>query len=105
MKPRFLTSCVGWPRNRVDDLHEMIDDARDITRRTFMKHVGYGLLKHHELDLGYAWHPKVGMTMASDWHVSYHKSKLNGYTVYYFRHSSIEYVFVPDNFTWEISYG
>ena len=31
--------------------------------------------------------------MAADWAVSYHRSKLHGRRVYYFRHSAIEFVF------------
>jgi hypothetical protein len=36
--------------------------------------------------------------MAGDWHVSYHRSKYKGKTVYYFRHSAIEYIFIPEDF-------
>jgi len=100
MSYRFLSSCVGWPRRYVDDLNEMIADAREITRRTLLKHVDLPELKSLEEALSYASHPMQGMTMAGDWHVSYHKSKLRGFTVYYFRYSSIEYVFVPKEFKW-----
>lgn len=36
-----------------------------------------------------------GLTMAGDWSVSYHRSRLHGRAVYYLRWSAIEYVFVP----------
>ena len=100
MKCRYFGDCVGWPRGKVDALSEMVDNARDITRRTFLRHVCRDELESMESYLGYSNNRKDGMTMASDWHVSYHKSKLNGFTVYYFRHSSIEYVFTPEDFTW-----
>jgi len=67
----------------------MIDSAIDITRGTFLQHIDSGDLAELEDSLGYgSW-----LHMASDWAVSYHRSKLHGRTVYYFRHSSIEYVF------------
>jgi len=97
---RFLSSCVGWPRRYIDELTKMIDDATQITRQTFMRHVGYGQMKDIEHQLGYQWHPAHGLTMAGDWHVSYHKSKVCGQTVYYFRHSAIEYVYCAEDFKW-----
>ena len=93
---RFLCSCVDWPPNDIDTeggLSDMIQDARDITRRTFLLHVDRDELRNVEQSLSYSEHPSQGMTMAGDWHVSYHRSKLHGRTVYYFRHSAIEYVF------------
>ena len=94
---RYLSDCVGWPRGKVDHLNEMIDDAMDVTRRTFLKHVDRDELAALEAYLGYT----RDFHMASDWHVSYHRSKLCGFTVYYFRQSAIEYVFIPPDFTWE----
>lgn len=102
---KFFASCCCWPYNKVDELNEMIDKAQDITRRTFIKNVGLELLRPVELRLGYVVNPSAGMTMSSDWHVSYHKSKLDGNLVYYFTHSAIEHVFVPCDFSWSTSYG
>lgn len=101
MKHHFFSDCVCWPRDKTNALRDMIDDARDVTRSTFLRHVHLPDLRRLENGLGYTVNPAHGMTMASDWHVSYHRSRLNGFTVYYFRQSSIEYVFVPENFTWE----
>ena len=89
----YLRNCVSWPEDDIDNLSKMIDDATDITRSTFLKHVNRASLKEIEQMLGYSEHPSQGLTMAGDWHVSYHRSKLNGKRVYYFRHSAIEYVF------------
>lgn len=92
----YYTNCVGWPAHdvhRKGGLIDMVDQARDITRATFLRHVSLEELREIELQLGYAAHPSQGLTMAGDWHVSYHRSKLHGKTVYYFQQSRIEYVF------------
>jgi hypothetical protein len=96
MKYQYYTNCVNWPRAdvfREGGLSDMIDNAIDISRRTFLKHVDRGRLEALEMMLGYENHPRRGLTMAGDYHVSYHRSKLHGKRVYYFRHSAIEYVF------------
>jgi hypothetical protein len=93
---QFYRSCVDWPMADVSadgGLSDMIADAMDVTRRTFMSHVNRESLREIEASLGYERHPKRGMTMATDWHVSYSRSKLHGQTVYFFTHSAIEYVF------------
>lgn len=93
----FFHTCVGWPRPVAEEggLSDMVNDCIDITRRTFLQHVDRDQLQELEEQCGYAKHYKQGLTMASDWHVSYHRSKLYGYVVYYFCQSAIEYVFVP----------
>jgi hypothetical protein len=68
----------------------MIEAARGITRRTFLKHVDRAELRDMEKGLGYE---RGGLMMASDWAVSYHRSTLHGKRCYYFRHSAIEHVF------------
>ena len=71
----------------------MIDQSRQITRATFLKHVNRQDIYSIETDLGYVRCKRQGLVMTDDWAVSYHKSKLHGRTVYYFMHSAIEYVF------------
>jgi len=93
---RYYNNCVNWPSRDVDrkgGLRDMIDQAKDITRETFLRHVSLAELREIELGLGYTAHPSQGLTMAGDWSVSYHRSKLHGKTVYYFCYSCIEYVF------------
>jgi len=97
MKKQYFNNCVNWNRsdvNREGGLSDMINRSIDITRQTFLKHVDNTELKDIEQSLGYSNHPKRGLTMAGDWSVSYHRSKLHKKTVYYFRQSAIEYVFV-----------
>ena len=90
----FHCSCVNWPLSEVKHLSQMIDDNIDITRSTFMSHVSKDDMDYLEQQLCYAKKKSDGLTMKDDWHVSYHRSKLKGERVYYFRHSAIEYVFV-----------
>ena len=94
---RYYCSCVGWPREDVDaegGLSDMICGAIMLSRRAFLKHVDRESLVDIEEQLGYESHPRRGLTMAGDWHVTYHRSKLHGKRVYFFRWSGIEHVFV-----------
>ena len=96
MKFTYLNNCVNWWRDDVRSkggLIDMVQDAVEITRRTFVRHVDRQELREQELTLGYCRHPKQGLTMASDGCVRYYKSKLHGELVYFFDNSSIEYVF------------
>lgn len=93
---QFHNNCVGWPRHDVyaeGGLRDLIDEAHEVTRSTFLKHVDREDLKNLELELGYSLHPSQGLTMAGDYHVRYYRSKLHGERVYFFTHSAIEYVF------------
>ena len=92
----YFNNCVSWDPgdvNKPGGLCDMIDNGLDITRRTFLQHVSTDSLKDIESGLGYEDHPKKGLTMAADWAVSYHRGKLHGERVYFFKHSAIEYVF------------
>ena len=88
----YYNNCVGWDTHDVHcegGLIDMIDNSRKITRQVFVKNVNKEEMCNIEFDLGYgSW-----LKMKDDYHVSYHKSKLHGEKVYYFRHSAIEYVF------------
>jgi len=94
---KFFNNCVNWDRADVHasgGLCDMIDACRSITRKTFLRHVDTNSRAEVERALGYAPHdPGAVLTMKRDFHVSYHRSKLHGRTVYLFKHSAIEYVF------------
>ena len=93
MKLSFFNNCVNWNPEDVSvegGLSEMIENARDITRRTFLKHVNAEQMRQIEKDFGYE---RGSLTMAKDWHVSYSRSQLHGRRCYFFTHSAIEYVF------------
>ena len=82
---KYMNSCVNWPQHDVSaegGLSDMVDQSKDVSRSTFLKAC-----------LGYSRSARQGMSMADDYHVSYHRSKLHGDTVYYLKHSAIEYVF------------
>ena len=89
----YYRCCVNWPTWHVDELSAMIDEALEITRATFLKHVNRDSLVSIESGLGY---DRNGMRMGQDYAVTYHRSKLQGALVYYFQHSAIEYVFTED---------
>ena len=91
----FFSNCVDWPRDKVQDLQSMIDAKKDITRKTFLRHVDKEELREIEHSLHYSNHYRQGMTMAQDYHVTYHTSICAGKRVYFFRHSCIEFVFMP----------
>lgn len=102
----YYRCCVDWPKHDVRSeggLCTMIDNAIDISRKTFLQHVDRDALSEVEARLGYEKHPSQGLTMAGDYHVSYHRSKLHGSRVYYFNWSGIEYVFTkPDELRYTI---
>lgn len=92
-KAYFVTTCVNSTREAITP---MVDQEADITRATFLKHVDREELQEIEQQLGYSSHPKQGLTMAGDFHVSYHRSTFRGRRCYFFRWSAIEHVFVED---------
>ena len=89
-KYQYVTNCVN---SDGPSITAMVDDARDITRRTFLKHVDRAELRDVETQLSYVQHPSHGLTMAGDFHVSYHRSKYHGAPCVFFTYSAIEYVF------------
>ena len=92
----YKTNCVSWDPLDIDSLQNIIDNAIEITRRTFLKHTFKEEISFLESSLGYAKHYKQGLTMFQDWCVSYHRSKCNGRRCYFFCHSAIEYLFFGD---------
>lgn len=98
MRAQFLTNCVS---STARDITPMVDAERNITRRTFLKHVDRRSLERVEAELGYSAHPAQGLTMAGDYHVAYYRSTFRGKPCVFFRWSAIEYVFVPQ--PWEVA--
>lgn len=90
---RFFSDCVGWPRDQVDDLNDMINAGKEISRATFLKYVHPEEMRNIERELGYERDPRVGLTMANDFHVAYYRSTVRGCPAVYFVWSAIEYVF------------
>lgn len=94
MKYKFYNDCVNWFTNDYLGLEEIIDNAKEITRRTFLEHVDRNDLQMLETNYGYKQHSSQGLTMANDYHVRYCRSTWHGKRVYFFVWSSIENVFV-----------
>jgi len=91
----YWRNCTDFHGLReVTALQSMLDRSIEVTRRTFLAHVNHEDLNIWAESMGYSSHPKQGLTLAGDWHVSYHRSKIFGKWCYYIRHSSIEHIWV-----------
>ena len=90
---RFETTCVGSGDG--EGIRIMVDASRPICRRTFLRSVDRDDLAQVEVDLGYARSTARNgeLTMARDWHVSYHRSRWHGRPCVYFVWSAIEHIF------------
>lgn len=91
MEYRYVGRCVEL---NGDDLAEMIDFAREVTRATFIRRVGRKSYLRLSDALGYCQSSLRGLTLANDDHVRYHRSVYRGKPCYFVVHGAIEYVFV-----------
>ena len=92
MKYIYIGNCAQLDGQLIGDMREK---ARDITRRTYLRKVTWAQSKLIEEELGYALNGSKGeLTMANDWHISYHLSTYDGVRCVYFCWSGYEYVFV-----------
>ena len=93
-KKTYQYCCVS-PKN-LTELNYIIDNSKKITYKTLRNNVNSESFKEVKEMLGYnrqLWHD-CGITLKSDWAVSFYKSKTpKGKLVYYIRHSAIEYIF------------
>ncbi len=108
----FFSDCVSWPRELVTvpgGLSDCIDAEDDITIKELLENVD----REHVIEFCHALHytgptkefndadhpqhneENFGMSMEEDYHVSYHRSELFGREVWYFKHSGIEHVYIP----------
>lgn len=87
-KFHFVTNCVS---SDGESIGAMVDQAQDITYRTFAKHCDWQPIAR---ELGYAVGPSPELHMKDDWHIGYYRSKYRGKPCYFFKWSAIEYVFV-----------
>jgi len=86
MKYQFITDCVS---SCAKDIHDMTDNAREITYETFRRYVD---TRELEEMLGYK---GSGLKIKNDWAVSFYRSKYRGKTCVYILWSSIEYIYSP----------
>jgi hypothetical protein len=91
----FITDCVGWRSG--DDINDMKEHSRPISRRAFLRRVDPQQMADLEQQLGYERRADKGLTMAGDWHVGYFEGTFVGVPAVYFAWSGIEHIFVhPD---------
>lgn len=86
----FVTDCTGWHSGQ--DINDMIDTGREITRRTFLEYVNKADMKSIEKSIGYG----RDFPMSRDWHVSYHRGTFRGVPAVWFVWSAIEHIFTLD---------
>ena len=100
MKYHYAGDCTHFRPKMVDEdggLWDMKAHAREITRKTFLKHVDPDEIREMAKDFGYSPNGAGGeLTMASDWHIVYYRSFLYGRLVYFFVHSAYEHIFTED---------
>jgi hypothetical protein len=97
MRHQYFCSCIEWPNLKVQrGLIPMLEQAKEIRRSSFKANIYTPSLKTLEARLGYFKHHTQGLSMATDPHVKYFTSLLNGQRVYFLRHSAIEHVFTPN---------
>jgi hypothetical protein len=92
MRLQFFSDCIGWPLP-VEELNQMIRSSKDISRKTFLKHVDPESMRMTEEAIGYVRDPRQGLTMAGDVFVGYHRSTVRGCPAVYFVWSATEFVF------------
>lgn len=86
---QFWTDCAGLEREDLDNHRAMIDNAREVSYRTFRRAVE-GLDEWAE-GVGYEPpHTKRGLPLSRDWHVAYYRSVWEGQPCYYLVWSAFE---------------
>jgi hypothetical protein len=116
-EPRqFFSDCINWPDDLVDvpgGLCDCRSDADDMRPHDFFQNVDMDTMTDHAHALGYTGpskahndpdhidHKSDGMSksMEEDPAVDFYRSELFGKTVYFYRHSGIEHVFLPPDWT------
>ena len=82
-------------RKEMDELSAMTERARPAAPATFRREVGPALEKW-ATQCGYEpARSRKGLTLAKDWHVSYHRSRFGDTVVYYLVWSAFEVIFTP----------
>ncbi len=86
MVAEFRYTCVDCYGKKLRELEHILDHAREITYRTFARHIDPDFLKDMNQE--------SGIHLSRDWAVRFYKSWLPNRTpVYFMDHSAIEHVF------------
>lgn len=85
MKKTFIGTCVNNPFQSFNALETVINNAIEITKRTFLRNC------ETEFQSDYNINPLDMEAFPNDF--SYHRSRSNGEYIYFFTHSAIEYFY------------
>ena len=96
----FIGDCVSFNSRSLKDreaLSDMVDNYRDVSYRTLIRHVPVALLA--ELFPHCAWGPgqPSELRLKDDWSVRFCRSTIWGKRCYYVRWSAIEFIFMEEN--------
>lgn len=86
---KYYANCGNIPKKFVLSLEEMVDKAKTISYKTFIKHVDL-----QDIKALFPFYPKFNLHIQNDFAVGFYKSTFNGKTCYFIDHSSIEYIFL-----------
>lgn len=90
-KYTYKTNCVNSTARLIND---MVDNARQITWKTFCKYVAVESVKEVFPDYSYRQeYSGCGFHIKDDYAVSFYKSTYRGKPCVYIYHSAIEYIF------------
>lgn len=93
----FVGTCVAFT---LAELQAYDETERDITYRTFAKHVGPEVIREINCGEGigcarYDYEPgRAGLTLKQDWHVTFGKGKWKGKPAVGMHHSSIHHIWI-----------
>lgn len=89
----FLNNCVNWPREQLDLLDEIVEEAEKISFDNFVRNVGRDVVRPFAVEeFGYS----SVEAMRHDWAIGFYRTTICGKTYYYIEWSAIEYVFTED---------
>lgn len=90
----YFKSCVDHEPDEVATLVAMIENATPVTLATMRRNcIGLDAWAKAQ---GYESDKRRGLTLANDWHVSYHRSTYDGQRCYFVRWSGIEFIWLPN---------
>jgi len=82
-KPEWVGTCVHLLAR---DLETFDDSSREITYRTFLRHVGTGIVRELNEQFGFC------PTVKNDYHVQFFKGKWRGQPAVCMMHSAIHHI-------------
>lgn len=96
MEFRYWKSCPELTRDEVDIQTRMIDEAREVTYRTFRRQVGVDELDRWSKEHGYVLSRRHGhgATLKHDPYVAFYRSNWGGRPCYYLVWSAMEFIWL-----------